>query len=224
MVAATFLLFKVAVVAWSQIRSRWIEVLTNCSVDCSLEVDLQQLLLLNFGDFFASNITAQLLWGKYASFICQLTTLLCSWKHWMICQSLILGCISSTMIGNNTRNGSTCNGVNSSNGHSPNRNITVSTCQTIIYIYYLFIIMYCVPHKPPLGMIRVGRIWDKNLRCNQGFAQLHVSRALPAFKCTDEATHVHVHKHMEQVLYCFKQSKLKHHNQVDILISTNECA
>ena len=146
-VAATFLLFKVAVVAWSQIRSRWIEVLTNCSVDCSLEVDLQQLLLLNFGDFFASNITAQLLWGKYASFICQLTTLLCSWKHWMICQSLILGCISSTMIGNNTRNGSTCNGVNSSNGHSPNRNITVSTCQTIIYIYYLlFIIIYCAPH------------------------------------------------------------------------------
>ena len=199
-------------------------------------MDLQQLLLLNFGDFFASNITAQLLWGKYASFICQLTTLLCSWKHWMICQSLILGCISSTMIGNNTRNGSTCNGVNSSNGHSPNRNITVSTCQTI-YIYYLFIYYYilCSTYsglystifmftKPPLGMIRVGRIWDKNLRCNQGFAQLHVSRALPAFKCTDEATHVHVHKHMEQVLYCFKQSKLKHHNQVDILISTNECA
>ncbi|KAL9974619.1 hypothetical protein ACROYT_G011677 [Oculina patagonica] len=35
------------------------------------------------------------------------------------------GCISSRMIGN-TRNGSTCNGVNGSNGHSENRNITVA--------------------------------------------------------------------------------------------------
>lgn len=39
------------------------------------------------------------------------------------------------MIGNNTRNGSTCNGVNSSNGHSSNRNITVST-QTIYQVVF----------------------------------------------------------------------------------------
>ena len=47
----------------------------------------------------------------------------------MICKSLILGCISSRMIGNNTKNGSTCNGVNGS--YSSNRNITVSASQTI---------------------------------------------------------------------------------------------
>ena len=50
-------------------------------------------------------------------------------KHWMICKSLILGCISSRMIGNNTKNGSTCNGVNGS--YSSNRNITVSASEAI---------------------------------------------------------------------------------------------
>lgn len=38
----------------------------------------------------------------------------------------VKGCISSRMIGNNTRNGSTCSGVNGSNGYSSNRNITVA--------------------------------------------------------------------------------------------------
>lgn len=99
-------------------------------IDCSLRVNLYQLLLLTYAEFFAlsTKITSR---EKHS--LCNASCFArCSIysKHWMICKSLTLGCISSRMIGNNTKNGSTCNGVNGS--YSSNRNITVSASQTII--------------------------------------------------------------------------------------------